>query len=84
MLKYRFTYIVIGMNSHELTQQLIKELGGQAATARLVKVSQPTVYGWYHGLHKPGLSAALRIQRITRGAYPASIWHPELLDDPAA
>lgn len=72
------------MTTLEITQQLIDELGGQTATARLVNVKQPTVYGWYHGSYKPGLTAALRIQAVTDGKYPASIWHPELLSNPAA
>lgn len=42
--------------------------------AKVVGVSAVTVHNWRNGSALPGLIAALRIERVTGGGVPVSIW----------
>lgn len=56
----------------------------QAEVAALLGMSRPYLTQLLSGAKKPGLDLAVKIERLTNGAVPASAWVPECNEQGAA
>jgi DNA-binding transcriptional regulator YdaS (Cro superfamily) len=58
-----------------LLDQYLRSRGELAADfARRAGVPAPSVSTWRYGRRRPGLASALRVERATLGAVPATYW----------
>lgn len=62
----------------ELRSWMSEFAWNQADLARELGITEQSVSGWFRGLSRPGLPAAIAIERITHGRVKADAW---LTDD---
>ena len=63
------------LDAPKLLKEWRKATGtSQAACAKLVGVSQPSLNMWETGLRMPQIEHAFRLQEVTHGAVPAEAW----------
>lgn len=65
------------MNIHS---KLIDYFGGQNATAKALKCTQPSVHAWVKGTAKMSAILAMRAEKITNGEFKAKDLCPELAE----